>query len=574
MQPDKYNTLWNNVVARIKTYENIDVSQIDAFFSRLMIQAFSEGYLMLTADTEFIKKWIESHYTVVIKRALEEMYNVSFTLEIEVDPTSSSMITPLAAQQVQPISQFIPHVNQGTPEISPSTSPQTQQAFTSSQEGLTLPVDTHQTALPDEAHSMQQAGTVVPANLQQEQYLTQSDKQPKQPFTPSPYPAQHIPQHQIINYQQARQIPSQGGLTYSATGGGAPTPSTPTVSGYTFENFVIGTSNRMAYSMAVAVAEAPGQQQLNPLFIYGKSGLGKTHLLRSIQNYVHFAYPEQRTVYVDTMELVNDYTDAAISKNNKSFSQFKQRYETADVLLIDDVQGLQNKKETLNMVFQILNSMIDRGKQVVLSADRAPKNIDIDERYMSRFNMGGTCDIQPPELETKLGIIKNYLEECKVSVDEHLNISNEVQEYIAQNSSSNIRELKSAVTKVIFELRNGSRDEITINEASKLLADHFSGGAMKRLTISDIQTAVERYYGVSHSELVGRKRSANITYARQIAIYLCRTMIDIPFNSIGNEFNRDHSTVMYSFRTVEERVKESREVHEELEIIRQMILDQ
>ena len=274
------------------------------------------------------------------------------------------------------------------------------------------------------------------------------------------------------------------------------------------------------------------------------------------------------------MALVNDYTDAAISRSNKSFSQFKQKYETADVLLIDDVQGLQNKKETLNMVFQILNSMIDRGKQVVFSADRAPKNIDIDERYMSRFNMGGTCDIQPPELETKLGIIKNYLEECRRGANDDFSIPADVQEYIAQNSSSNIRELKSAVTKVVFELRNNGKSEITIDEAARLLTDHFSGGAMKRLSISDIQTAVEQYYSVSHTELVGRKRSANITYARQIAIYLCRTMIDIPFNSIGTEFNRDHSTIMYSFRSVEEKVKESRQVNEELEIIRQMIIEQ
>ena len=484
---DKYDTLWQNVVAQIKTYDNIDASQIDAFFSRLQVQAFSEGFLMLTADTEFIKKWIESHYMTVIKRALEELYHVPFNIAIEVDPTSQSQI---AAAPAPP----------------------------------------------------------APA-----------------PAAPQPAPA-----------PQPRPMPAPAAAPAAA-------PAKPNgdgdfmdtvASGYTFENFVIGTSNRMAYSMAVAVAETPGQPHLNPLFIYGKSGLGKTHLLRSIQNYVHHSYPNLSTVYVDTMELVNDYTDAAMSKSNKSFAQFKQRYETADVLLIDDVQGLQNKKETLNMVFQILNRMIDQGKQVVLSADRAPKHIDIDERYKSRFNMGGTCDIQPPELETKIGIIRSYIEECKRTGSDDFTISPEVQEYIAQNSSSNIRELKSAVTKVIFTLRNGEKNDITVNEASKLLADHFSGGAMKKLSIADIQSAVERYYNVSHAELVGRKRSANITYARQIAIYLCRTMIDIPFNSIGSEFNRDHSTIMYSYRSVEEKVKESREVNEELEILRQMILDQ
>ena len=330
----------------------------------------------------------------------------------------------------------------------------------------------------------------------------------------------------------------------------------------------------MAYSMAIAVAETPGSNQLNPLFIYGKSGLGKTHLLRSIQNYVQGNYPHMRSVYVDTMELVNDYTDAAISNNPKAFTEFKQRYENADVLLIDDVQGLQGRKETLNMVFQIMNRMIDSGKQVVLSADRAPKNIDIDERYKSRFNMGGTCDIQPPELETKMGIIRKFIEECKMAGGGNFDIPNDVQEYIAKNSSSNVRELKSAVTKVLFELRNGGCEEITIEEASRLLSDHFSGGAMKKLTIGEVQACVERFYNVSHSDLVGKKRSANITHARQIAIYLCRTMIDIPFKTIGEEFNRDHSTIMYSYRCVDEKVKESRPVNEELELLRQMILDQ
>jgi chromosomal replication initiator protein len=330
----------------------------------------------------------------------------------------------------------------------------------------------------------------------------------------------------------------------------------------------------MAYSMAVAVAETPGDRQFNPLFIYGKSGLGKTHLLRSIQNYINKTYPQLQTVYVDTMELVNDYTDAATSKSNKAFNDFKQRYENADVLLIDDVQGLQNKKETLNMVFQILNRMIDHGKQVVLSADRAPKHIDIEERYQSRFNSGITRDIQPPELETKLGIIRNYIEECKHTGSSDFTISPDVQEYIAENSSSNIRELKSAVTKVIFELRNSGKNDITIDEVSKLLIDHFSGGAMKRLSIGEIQKIVEHYYNISHSDLVGKKRSANITYARQIAIYLCRTMIDIPYNNIGTEFNRDHTTVMYSVNSVEEKLKDNRGLNEELEILRQMILEQ
>ena len=479
MQGDRYDAIWQNIWSLVKTYDNIDASQIDAFFSRLQLQAFSEGFIMLTADTDFIKTWIESHYTDVIKQALEETYNVPFNIAIVVDENAQTRMPAEPAPAVPQVA---------TP---------------------------HQEAAQATEHLDSQAST--------------------QPFA-----------------REDRSI----------------------VSGYTFESFVRGTSNRMAYSMAIAVAETPGKGELNPLFIYGKSGLGKTHLLRSIQNYIDKTYQHMNTVYVDTMELVNDYTDAAASGSNKAFATFKNRYENADVLLIDDVQGLQNKKETLNMVFQILNRMIDNGKQVVLSADRAPKNIDIEERYVSRFNSGGTCDIQPPEFETKLGIIRNYIEECRASAKDDFFISQEVQEYIAHNSSSNIRELKSAVTKVIFEINNSGKQGITIDEVATLLSNHFSGGAMRRPTVSNIQKVVERYYNISHAELVGKKRSANITYARQIAIYLCRTLIDIPFNTIGMEFNRDHSTVMYSIRVVEEKVKESRGMNEEIEILRQMILEE
>jgi len=335
---------------------------------------------------------------------------------------------------------------------------------------------------------------------------------------------------------------------------------------------VKGTSNQMAYSMALAVAEEPGKTHLNPLFIYGKSGLGKTHLLRAIQNYVDTEFPQLRTVYVDTMELVNQYTDAAVSGDSKAFNTFKQQYENSDVLLIDDVQGLQNKKETLNMVFQILNRLIDQGKQVVLSADRAPKNIDIDERYMSRFNMGGTADIQPPETETKLGIIRNYIKECNEQTDSEIEIPADVQEYIAEISSSNIRELKSAITKLIFSAQRGVVD-LNVDEVSQLLSDHFSGGSSRKLFVSDIQSAVEEFYKVSHEELVGKTRSANITHARQVAIYLARTMINIPYSEIGEAFNRDHSTIMHSTNVIEEKLKESRDLGEELEVIRQHILD-
>ena len=277
-------------------------------------------------------------------------------------------------------------------------------------------------------------------------------------------------------------------------------------------------------------------------------------------------------MYVDSSQMIDDYTDAALSHNYK---EFKNRYESADVLLIDDVQAFQGKKQTLDMFFQIFNNLTTQGKQVILSADRAPKNIDIDQRYTSRFNSGVTIDILPPEFEVKLGIVKNFIREYKRAegVEGQL-MSDEVQDYIAKNSGSNIRELKSAVTNVIFQAKAFGKETLSLDEVKELLKNHFTGGATKKLTIADIQKQVEIYYKVSHADLIGKKRSRNIVYARQVAIYLSRHMLDLPFSYIGKSFGgKDHTTIMYSVTNIEEKMKENFEIHEELESIRQMILE-
>ena len=199
-------------------------------------------------------------------------------------------------------------------------------------------------------------------------------------------------------------------------------------------------------------------------------------------------------------------------------------------------------------------------------------DMDIDERYRSRFNSGGTFDIQPPEIETKLGIVKSFVDEYRESEGSHdFNIPDDIQMYIAESSSSNIRELKSAVTKVIYQMTFFNQPDLKLDDVRTLLENHFTGGPSKRLTIADIQKEVENFYKVSHADLVGKKRTRNIIYARQIAIYLCRQMLDLPFNDIGKKFNRDHSTVMYSVTNVEEKMKENRELREELEALRGLI---
>lgn len=479
MTDDRYDSIWSDVTERVKTYDNIEPSQINAFFRRLHPQAFSEGFLMLTSENDFIKNWIESHYLEVIKQALFELHGVPFTVSIEVDPLITS------------------------PEISPteSTTPQVQATST---------------------------------------------LEPQQP-QPSQVPA--VETTPEVSQRQKKVSPH---------------------STLTFENFVVGNSNSLAYSMALSVAEAPGDSpQLNPLFIYGRSGLGKTHLLRAIQNYIIDAYPEIKTVFVDAHTLVDDYSNAS---RNRSFDEFHDHYHNADVLLIDDVQGLTGKTETINQVFQIFNEMMDKGRQVVFAADRAPKNIDLEERYQSRFNSGCKCNIQPPEVETKIGIIRNSIDNYRLlRPNDEFEISDEIQEYIAQISGSNIRELISAVTYIIVDAI--SSGESSVNKVSSLLQDHFNGGSGNRITVEDVQKAVEEYYNISHSELVGKKRNANITHARQMGIYLCRTLIDIPFQAIGESFNRDHTTAMYSYNTIDNRAQEDIEIKGEIENLIQIIND-
>ena len=487
---EQFEKIWQSVCQKVKSYSEVSASQVDAFFSRLHIQAMSADFIAITAETEFIKDWIEQYYLRYIKTALTEMFGSQFTVLLELSTPSAAASSPaVATVSLQPTATPLPAV-----EVTPTMEAQAE----------------------------------IPQTDESDDYEEEDDYSILQDISP-----------------------------------------------LTFENFVIGNSNQMAYKMALSVAEAPGKKKgLNPLFIYGRSGLGKTHLLRAIQNHIQITFPQLNVIYVDSSEFLDEYTEASAAhdKNKRSFSTFKSRYEEADVLLIDDVQFFQGKKGTLDNMFQIFNKLTNRGKQVVLSADRAPKNIDIDERYRSRFQSGGTYDIQPPEIETKLGIIKSYIDEYKASDPEvHFTISPEVQSYIAENSSSNIRELKGAVTVVITSLINDPHT--TMEEIRQLLQNHFSGGMVK-LSIADVQAAVEQFYQVKHADLIGKKRSQDIAYPRQICIYLCREVLDdVPFKQIGEAFGRDHSTAVYAHRNIGQKISESRETQEEIEALLKIIND-
>ena len=605
MDSGKLAENWNAVCDRVKSYPGIDPSQVNAFFSRLQPQAMSEGFLMLTADNDFIRSWIERHYHSSITQALTDLFNVPFTVIIEVDPNQAANAAPASGStgaNVAPAASAAPASAAAPVGAAADTMHLANQMPAQAPAAASAPGASDAAQAPAMASAANtSAPRQVPAGIAADVSAGNRGAVPSESAfgaaapQAAPEPASAIDAAAAVNPLPAYGAPAAVGTAVAAapvSSAAAPavdpspaceasgaeeqeqTQQERPTSTLTFENFVIGDSNRMAYSMAVNVAEMPGKTPLNPLFIYGKSGLGKTHLMRAIQNYICETQPYLRTVYVDSAELLSDYMDASAAhdKEKSSYRNFKTHYEDADVLLIDDIQYLQGKKQTLDIVFQIFNKLISQGKQIVLSADRAPKNIDIDERYHSRFNQGGTIDIQPPEVETKLGIVRSFIDEYRTTEGgEYFSVPEDIQEYIAENSSSNIRELKSAVTKVIYQMTYFNNPHITIGEVRTLLENHFSGGNSRNLTVEDIQKEVETFFKIKHSDLVGKSRTRNVAYARHIAIYLCRTLLDLPFGEVGKRFNRDHSTVMHSVATVENMMKNSREVQEELEALKQII---
>lgn len=540
MDSETLNEQWARICAQVKSYQDIDPSQVSAFFSRLVPQAMSDSFLMLTADNDFIKTWVEQHYTEVIVRALRDLTGVVFAVAIAVDPTQEQRKIAAAGQP-----------SPAAPLSAPA-------------QPMPTPTPAQPAASTIESLPSQPIAAAAPPSPAYGAPLSQAT-----PFEPSGMVAHSLAEDVVVDHYAP---PAPAPLSQEPVAERA----SNTSSSLTFENFVIGESNRMAYSMAVEVAESPGRLPLNPLFIYGKSGLGKTHLMRAIQNYIEETRPSMRTVYVDAQDFVSKYSEAGAIKDQEkvSFRNFRAYYEQADILLLDDVQHLQGKKESMNMLFQLFNTLTSQGKQVVLSADRAPKNIQFDERLKSRFYSGGTIDIQPPEVETKLGIVKSFTDEFSRSEGlGNFTLSDDIQMYIAENSGSNIRELKGAVNTVIYRMIYCDRSDISIDEVRELLANHFTGGMSRSLTVEDIQREVENFFKVSHSDMVGPKRSQSIVRPRQIAIYLCRQLLDLPYGDIGKKFNRDHSTAIHSATSIEERLKTDRDTQEEIEVLQKIICE-
>jgi len=340
-----------------------------------------------------------------------------------------------------------------------------------------------------------------------------------------------------------------------------PSNSDPVVHGefdpkYTFDSFVVGDSNTFARTAALAVAEQPGLKY-NPLFIWGGPGLGKTHLLQAIGHYVTHNFPHKKVMYVTSEQFTNDYIDSLGSKRTDSF---RQKYRSVDVLLIDDIQFLEKKEGTQEQFFHTFNELQRHGKAVIIASDRSPKDMDMAERYRSRFGSGLPADIQPPNYETRLAILRQYVEREKLPIEQ------DVLSYVADISTPNIREMEGAMTRIGAWLHLSKRSVVDLEMAKEVLLTVFPEHSTRPISIASIQREVCRFYGIGHSELVGSKRSQSIVYPRQIAMYLTRELTDMSLPKIGDEFGgRDHTTVMHATAKIQKLMSEQRDVYNQVQ---------
>lgn len=335
---------------------------------------------------------------------------------------------------------------------------------------------------------------------------------------------------------------------------------------YTFDTFVVGSNNKFAHAASLAVAESPGSIY-NPLFLYGGVGLGKTHLMHSIAHFIAKDKPEMSILYVTSEQFTNEVIDAIRNGSNSALSKFRDKYRNIDVLLVDDVQFIIGKESTQEEFFHTFNALHGAGKQIIISSDRPPKDMNIlEERIRSRFEWGLMADIQSPDYETRIAILQKKQELDGVDVKP------EVIEYIAQNVKSNIRELEGSLNKVIA-LANIEKREIDIDLVQTALKDIIAPDVVKAVTPESIINEVAKYYNITPKDIIGNKRSNKIAYPRQLAMYLIRELTNTNLQGIGDIMGgKDHTTVMYSVKKIETSLKEVPSVEEDIENLKKILL--
>ena len=339
---------------------------------------------------------------------------------------------------------------------------------------------------------------------------------------------------------------------------------------YTFNNFIVGSSNRFAYTASMAVAEKPGKAY-NPLFLYGKSGLGKTHLMHSIGNYI-LENTDLKVLYISSDKFVNDFINAVRYNDKDHYDKidiFKSKYRNIDVLMIDDIQFLGNATKGQEEFFHTFNELYNENKQIIIASDRSVDDLKmLENRLLTRFNWGLTANITPPDFELRTSIIERKIMHQESARD----VPKEVIEYIANNFASDVRQLEGAITRVFAYALMMNRGIVDLDTAVDALKDQLTDRSVYKNDVHRIQTVVCDYFKITIDDIKGKKRSQNINYPRQVAIYLCRTLANESFPKIGSYFGgRDHSTIMSAYKKIENDLKTSEQLKIVIKEIKQML---
>ena len=533
---------------------------------------------LIATPNEFVKEQLENRLRALITHALSRELGRNIQLAVTVDPgaIATGVPAPPASGQAPLVTGEFPGAHQGGTGQQGTLAPAAARAHIPAQPtgGLedlpesagTVPASTGPastgpgTAAPGHAAPANAApGGSMPASMgppppgtgHQDGHLG-----PQQPGIPAQRGPAAMPgtgrQDGHLGGLPPRPNGHPGGTGQAGPGLPRPAPAQARLNPkYTFETFVIGSSNRFAHAAAVAVAEAPAKAY-NPLFIYGDSGLGKTHLLHAIGHYAQSLYHGVKVRYVSSEEFTNDFIN--MIRDGKQ-DGFRRRYRDVDVLLVDDIQFLENKEGTQEEFFHTFNTLHNASKQIVISSDRAPKRlVTLEDRLRSRFEWGLLTDVQPPELETRIAILR------KKAVQEGLNAPPEALEYIASRISTNIRELEGALIRVTA-FASLNRQSVDLQLAEIVLKDLIPEAQGPEITASTIMGQTASYFGLSIDDLCGTSRSRVLVTARQIAMYLCRELTDLSLPKIGQQFGgRDHTTVMHAERKIRSLMAERRSI--------------
>jgi chromosomal replication initiator protein len=494
-----------------------------------------ENTALIATPNEFVKEQLETRLRALVTHALSAELGRSIQLAVTVDPASAGGSAP---------AEFVPAGDGPALPTGPDGRAAGRQGTENGQDRAPADTGDHPVLTVPPPAPAEGAGAAGPAD-----------------GLASSRPPLDVPGPSGFDGPGRREFDDTLAPGGSSVAGGSVPYAAPRPGGarlnpkYTFETFVIGSSNRFAHAAAVAVAEAPAKAY-NPLFVYGDSGLGKTHLLHAIGHYAQTLYPGVKVRYVSSEEFTNDFIN--MIRDGKQ-DGFRRRYRDVDVLLVDDIQFLENKEGTQEEFFHTFNTLHNASKQIVISSDRAPKRlVTLEDRLRSRFEWGLLTDVQPPELETRIAILR------RKAIQEGLNAPPEVLEYIASRISTNIRELEGALIRVTA-FASLNRQSVDLQLAEIVLKDLIPEAQGPQITIATIMGQTASYFGLSMEDLSGTSRSRVLVTARHIAMYLCRELTDLSLPKIGQQFGgRDHTTVMNADRKIRGLMAERRSIYNQV----------